>query len=119
MLVASNLALRFLLELAGLVAVGYVGFQLVEGPARWVTAFAAAAALAVTWMLVVAPKAANGIPLSVRELIGSALLLAVALGLGLIGQSQPAVVLATLVVVNTILLVVLGQPGTGGTEAVR
>lgn len=119
MLVFSNLALRFILELAGLAAAGYVGFQLVEGPARWVTAFAAVAALAVTWMLVAAPKATNGIPLPVRSLIGSALLLAVAVGLGMVGQPQPALVLATLVVVNTVILAILGWPGTDVTEVAR
>jgi hypothetical protein len=33
MIVASNLVLRFLLELAGLAALGYVGFQVLDGPA--------------------------------------------------------------------------------------
>jgi glycerol uptake facilitator-like aquaporin len=119
MLAASNLVLRFLLELAGLAALGYVGFQLFDGPVRWVTAFAAPSVLALTWALVVAPNASNGLPPSVRELIGSALLLAVALGLALAGQSQPATVFAALVVVNTVFLVVLGQAGTSGTEVAR
>ncbi len=119
MLAASNLVLRFLLELAGLAALGYVGFQLVDGPVRWVTAVAAPSVLAVIWGLVVAPNASNALAPSVRELIGSALLLAVALGLALAGQPQPATVFAALVLVNTVLLVVLAQAGTSGTEVVR
>jgi hypothetical protein len=119
MLVASNLALRFLLELAGLAALGYVGFQLSDGPVRWVTAVALPAVLAVVWALVVAPNATNGLAPSVRELIGSALLLAAALGLALAGQALPAMVFAALVLVNTVLLVVLDPAGTTGTAVVR
>jgi hypothetical protein len=119
MLAVSNLVLRFLLELAGLAALGYVGFQLFDGPVRWVTAVAAPAALAVIWGLVVAPNASNGLAPSVRELIGSALLLAVALGLALAGQTQAATVFAALVLVNTVVLVILGQAGTSGAEVIR
>ena len=119
MLSVSNLVLRFLLELAGLAALGYVGFQLFDGPLRWVAAAAAPLVLAVIWGLVAAPNASNGLAPSVRALIGSALLLAVALGLALAGQPQPATVFAALVLVNTVLIVVLGQAGMSGTEVVR
>jgi hypothetical protein len=75
--------------------------------------------LAVIWGLVVAPNASNGLAPTVRVLIGSALLLAVALGLALAGQPQPATVFAALVLVNTLLVVVLGQAATTGTAVVR
>ena len=119
MLAVSNLALRFLLELAGLAALGYVGFQLLDGPARWVTAVAAPSLLAVAWALVVAPNASNGLAPSVRERIGSALLLAVALCVAGAGQPQLATVFAALVLLNTVLLVTLGQAGPSGTAVAR
>jgi len=119
MLAVSNLVLRFLLELAGLAALGYVGFQLFDSPFRWVTAVAAPSVLGVIWGLVVAPNASNGLAPSVRTLIGSGLLLTVALGLALAGQPQPATVFAALVLMNTVLVVVLGQAGPSGTEVVR
>ena len=119
MLIVSNLALRFLLELAGLAALGLSGFQLFDGPARWAAAVAAPAALALVWMLVIAPKASNGLPSSVRELIGSALLLAAAGVLALAGQPRVALVFAALVVANTVLLTVLGRAGHTGKGLTR
>jgi len=119
MLIASNLALRFLLELAGLAALGFSGFQLFDGPARWAAAFAAPATLALVWMFVVAPRASNGLPSSVRELVGSALLLAAAGVLALAGQPRVGLVFAALVVANTVLLTVLGRAAHTGMEPAR
>ena len=119
MFALSNLALRFLLELAGLAALGYAGFVLLEGPARWVAAVVAPSVLMVVWMIVVAPKASNQLEPWTRILIGSALLIAAGASLGLAGQPVPATALVTLVVVNTVLMAVLGQAGTTATAVAR
>jgi hypothetical protein len=54
---AANLALRFLLELGALAAVGYWGWETGDGAMRWVLAAAAVGAIVVVWWLYVAPKA--------------------------------------------------------------
>ena len=51
-MIGANLALRFLLELFGLAAVGYSGWQVAGGPLRWVAAILAPLALAAFWALV-------------------------------------------------------------------
>jgi hypothetical protein len=108
---ALNLALRFLLELAGIVALWFVGWGVSDSlPVRLVAAFGLAGALVVAWALVVAPKASNRIPQGTRMLIGTGLLLAVAGLLALSGQVVAAAVLAVLNVVNTGAVFALGGP---------
>jgi len=105
----SNLALRFLLELSGLAALGYAGFQASQGPARWALALAAPVALGIFWAFVVAPNATNGLTPLTRELIGSLALLCAAGALALTGHPRLALALAALVVLNQILLIVLSS----------
>ena len=104
-----NLGARFVLELAGVAALAHAGFQSTAGPVRWLAAVAAPAALIVLWALVVAPKAANPIPLPAREVIGTVALLASAAALTASGQPKPALTLAVLVVANNVLLLVLPE----------
>lgn len=118
-MIGANLALRFLLELFGLAAVGYSGWQVAGGPFRWVAAILAPLALAAFWALVVAPNASNGVPLPTRELIGSALLVAVGGGLALAGQPWLGTAFAGLVIANTVVLTLLGHPGTPAAEVTR
>jgi hypothetical protein len=54
--VGANLALRFLLELAALAAVGYWGWKTGGGALGWVLAVAAVAAVITVWALLVSPK---------------------------------------------------------------
>ncbi len=106
------LATRFMLELAGVAAVAWLGASApVDGPAGALLAVGAPIALVVVWGRVVAPKADNPLPLRARELIGTGLLLGVAGALALAGQPVPAGAFATVVVVDQVLLVALG-PGT-------
>lgn len=108
----ANLALRFLLELAGVGALAYWGWQAADGfPVRLVLAVVAGGALVVAWALVVAPKASNPIPQDVRMLIGTGLLLLAAGALAVSGQPGAAIGLAVLVVVNQVLVFVLGRGG--------
>ena len=104
---AVNLALRFLLELAGLAALAYWGWQAADSlPLRLVYAVLAPLALAVVWALVVAPGADNPIPQQTRMLIGTLLLLVAAGALAAAGVPALAGALAVLVVVNQALLMI-------------
>lgn len=103
----ANLALRFLLELAGVVAVGYWGYHAIDGLGRWLIAIGAPALLIVFWALVIAPGADVPIPQQVREVIGSVVLLAAAGALYAAGAQAAALAFAGLVILNTVLALVL------------
>lgn len=103
-----NLAIRFALELAGVVAVGYVGYQLVPSGWRLMGAIAGAAALVALWGTFLAPRANSPIPLGARELIGTVLLLAVAAAVALSGQLWLGLGFAALLVVNQSMLLATG-----------
>lgn len=109
MIATSNLALRFVLELAGLAALAYAGFQSFDDPVRWLTAVAVPLALAGFWAFVVAPNATNGLRPGVREILGSIALLCAAGALAASGEPRPAVLFAGLTVANHVLLAVLGD----------
>ena len=106
----ANLTLRFVLELAGIAALGWVGLQLpLAGVARWAAVISLPVALIVAWALVVAPNTASGLTQAQKDIIGSVLLLAVAAAVAIVGQPQPAVGFAILVVANAALLFVFGE----------
>jgi hypothetical protein len=110
MLAGANLALRFLLELAGIGAAAWWGFHAVSGTAlRIGLAVVAVVVLVAFWALVVAPGATNPIPPTTRMLIGSVVLLLAAAGLWATGQQAIAAVLGALIVLNTILMLVLSD----------
>jgi hypothetical protein len=102
-----NLGVRLLVELTGVVAVAAWGLH--ASPEPLVAALSgagAAAALIVTWALIVAPNARNRMPQSRRDLVGTGLLLVAAAALSVAGQPAVALVFAGLVVVNQVLLIV-------------
>ncbi len=102
-----NLGIRFLLELAGVVAVAAWGLH--ASPEPLVAALlgaGAAAALIVAWALIVAPNARNRLPQPRRDLVGTGLLLVAAAALSVAGQPALGLVFAALVVVNQGLLIV-------------
>ena len=103
----ANLALRFGLELAGVVGVGYWGYHATTGPGRWLLAIGAPAILIVSWSLVIAPGANVPIPLRVREVAGSIVLLAAAAALYVAGAQPAALAYAGLVILNAVLTLVL------------
>jgi hypothetical protein len=106
----ANLALRFLTELAGIAAVGYAGFQVAAPiPLRAAAGIGAAVALIVTWAMVAAPKAENGLIQAQKDVIGTVLLLLAAFTLALAGQGRLAVLFAVIVVANTGLMFAFGQ----------
>ena len=103
------LAIRFIVELLGVVAVAYWGWQTgPEGIGRIVLAVGAAVALIIVWALVVAPNADNRLSQQVRDVIGTILLLVAAVGLAAAGQPQLAVIFAAVVIIDWLATVVIG-----------
>jgi Protein of unknown function (DUF2568) len=102
-----NLGLRFLVEVAGVAALGYWGVNASSAPVtQTALGLGAPLGLIVAWALVVAPKATNGIAPAHRLVIGSALLLVAAAALGLAGRPGAATGLALLILANTALMLV-------------
>lgn len=108
----ANLALRFLLELAAYVGVGYAVFELadgVEGVLRWALAIGASVVVVGVWWLVVAPRTRNGLSQAQKDVIGTVLMLVIAGALALAGQVGLALGYAVLTILNAVLLFVFGQ----------
>ena len=100
------LVLRFAVELFGVAAFSYWGFQTPDaGLGRLALGIGAPLALVVVWGVVVAPKARNPLPQRQRDLIGTVLLLVAAAGLAVAGQPAVAAVFAAVVVLNQLLLI--------------
>ena len=93
----AMLTLRFITELAGVVAVGYAAFQIeAPTPVRLLAA------------VVAAPRTQNGLTQPTKDAIGTALLLAAAGLLAVAGQPGVALGFAVVVVANTAVLFALG-----------
>lgn len=106
----GNLVLRFVVEVLGLMALGYAGLQASDDTIVSVLAcVAAVAAFIVIWALVVAPRARNGLAQPQRDLIGTVLLLLAAVALARAGQPGVAIAFAVLVIVNSGLSFMLGH----------
>lgn len=112
------LAIRFLAELLGLVALGYWGATLpLTVPWRVAIAIGAPLALALVWALAIAPNADSPLPPRARELVGTGLLLVVGGLLAASGQTGLAMAYAGLVVVDQALLLALDVGGAGPASA--
>jgi hypothetical protein len=83
---AANLGLAFLLELGGLAALGYWGYQTGTGPLRWVLAIGAPLLLAVIWGVFLSPQATVRLP----ETLTTTLRTASAADRGSSSQRRPA-----------------------------
>jgi uncharacterized protein DUF2568 len=111
------LVIRFLVELAGIGAFAYWGWQTgPEGIGGILLAIGAALALIIVWAVVVAPKADNRLSQPQRDIVGTVLLLLAAGALAAAGQPTLALVFAAVVVIDWFALVVLGP---AAVEAVR
>ncbi|MDN4477381.1 DUF2568 domain-containing protein [Demequina sp. SYSU T00039] len=118
-MIATNLAVRFLLEVAGLAALAYAGTQVADGAWGWVLAAVLPAAMIAVWARVAAPKARTGLSQETRQRLGSGILLLAAVALAIAGAPGLAVAYAVAVVANTVVLGVLGAPDTlAAAEAV-
>ena len=109
-LATANLVLRFLLEMAAVIALGIAGFAIAEdGVIRLVAAIGLPLLFILVWAFVVAPNAANGVSQTWKDAIGTVLLMLAAIALGVAGQPGLAIGLGLLVLVNAALLLVLGH----------
>jgi hypothetical protein len=107
---SANLALRFVLELCMLAALGYWGYQSGEG---WIAkaglAIGAPLLAAVTWGVFISPKALAPAPTGVWLGLQAVLFGCAAAGLAAAGHPALASVLGLLVVINGILMYIWRQ----------
>lgn len=109
-LATANLVLRFLLEVAGVIALGMAGFALAEdGVIRLVAAIGLPLIFIGARAFVVTPNAANGLSQPRKDAIGTVLLMLAAIALGVAGQVGLAIGLGVLVLVNAAGLLILGD----------
>ena len=111
MLAGLNVALRFLLELAGVVAVAWWGVHALDGAAGWALGIVAAGAFIAIWGLWIAPRARYPQPPRVRLATGTVLLEVTAVLLALSGATTAGLVFGTLVALNAVGVALLGDGG--------
>jgi len=106
-IVTGNLALRFLLELCSLAALGYWGFKTGEGGLlKVLLGIGAPMFAAIVWGLFVSPKAAYEIGQFGRLLVEFAVFGAAAWALYISGQTRLCLIFIGAAVVSRLLLVI-------------
>ena len=105
---AANLAVKFALEIAALVAFAYWGGTVGSGAVPVLLGIAAPLLAAVLWGRFAAPRATRRLPLRLRVPFELAVFALAALAL-LTASSGAAIAFASVVVVNAALLTVRGQ----------
>ena len=101
----ANLAVRFLLELCALAALGYWGFQTGRGPVVQVGLGLGVPLLAaIIWGMAVAPRATLQPPEAVRFILGLVILGLAVAALAAAGHPALAVAFAVIVAINALLL---------------
>jgi hypothetical protein len=104
-----NLALKFFLVLTALVAIGIWSATLADGGVSVLLAIALPATAAVLWGLLAAPKARWRLPLRLRAPFELSVFALGALALWGATSATAAVVVASLVVANAVLLTSFDQ----------
>jgi hypothetical protein len=103
--IAVNLGIRFLLELAMLVALGWVGGEIGSSwPVSVLLAIALPVLAAVVWGMFIAPKAPRRLTDPAKLAVELVLFAAAAMGLAIVGHLVLAAVLAVAFVINTAVL---------------
>jgi Protein of unknown function (DUF2568) len=106
----ANLALRFLLELCALAALGYWGWTSGSGATRWLLAAAGVGAMAVVWGLFLAPKRRIDLSGPVRLAIEFVVFGAAAAALAATGHTALAITFAVVAVISGTLNYVWDSP---------
>jgi hypothetical protein len=103
-----QLAFRFILELAALVAAGIVGASIGSPPLGLVGAIGFAAAFAVLWGLFLAPRARFPQPAMVRLVAGTIVMEIPAIALAIVGPAMAGTILAVAILANAVAIAALG-----------
>ncbi len=107
---AANLALRFILELGALVALGYWGFHTGSTEAlRWILGIGAPLLMAVVWGLFIAPRARFHVPDAIWILLQVVVFGSAAAALFASDEPALGVVFLTVVILNALLMVLWRQ----------
>ena len=106
----ANLAVRFLLELCALAALGYWGWTSGSGATRWLLAVAAVGAMAVVWGLLLAPKRRIDLAKPLRLAIEFVVCGAAAAALAATGHTALAIAFAVAAVVSGTLNYIWDSP---------
>lgn len=105
-----NLALRFVLEIFALGAVGYWGFKIgKDGVLKWLMAFGFPVLLAVIWGVFGSPKAVIKLSSPLHFIVEVLTFGLPALALYFIGKQQVAIFYIILVIVNRMLMFIWNQ----------
>ena len=109
MIAAVNLGLKFLLEVAAVVAFAYWGANTDGLPLSLILAIAVPVVVIAAWAVFAAPKSARRLPAQARIPFELAVFVAAVLALLAAGASGAALVMAVLVALNAIGLTVFRQ----------
>jgi Protein of unknown function (DUF2568) len=104
-----NLAVRFLLEICALAAVGYWGFHTGNGMMKWVLGIGAPILIAMIWGVFGSPKAMIKVPMTLHIFIEIIVFGIPAIALFVAGKHQLAWIYGILVVLNRLLMVLWKQ----------
>jgi hypothetical protein len=103
-----QLAIRFFLELAAVVAAGVAGASAGSPPFGIAGGVVGAAAFIVVWGLFLAPRARFPQPAMVRLVVGTIVMEIPAIGLAVVGQGTVGAILAAAILANAVALVATG-----------
>jgi hypothetical protein len=103
-----QLAIRFVLELAAVVAAGIVGASIGSPPLGLVGGIALASVFVVVWGLFLAPRARFPQSALVRLVVGTLVMEAPAIGLVAVGSTTGGAILAVAILANAIALAASG-----------
>ncbi len=110
-MIGWNDVLRFLLELAALVALAYWGFTTGSGATAWALGLGAPLAAATFWWLFVAPKAKVAVSRTGRVALGLVVFGLATAALANAGSTIAAIAFGTLALVNALVMLARAEPG--------
>jgi membrane protein YdbS with pleckstrin-like domain len=114
-----QLAIRFILELAAVVAAGVVGASVGSPPIGIAGGIGLAASFIVVWGLFLAPRARFPQSAIVRLVVGTLVMEAPAIGLVAVGSTTGGAILAVAILANAVALAASGATTDDAGGAVR
>lgn len=108
-LLAIAYLVRFLLELALFAGAAVIAWNLTSGWWRWLASILAVAAGLTVWSLFISPKATFVLPWLAAFGIEAALFVGIGVGLFLLGFRVPAIILASVWILDSIAIAILDK----------